>query len=312
MSILRKRSTGKSVTEMGGGSFQKNPFDMGFKELSIGQSLIFRVLSLDPDETRELKGFKAKIFRNTEKYKGWLDVPILKLIQKGGGEDGVEPTLINEIPDEVFKLLQDHEDNYVINNKFTSIYRIPVWVLDKVGSKKDDVEEVNALRFMEVSWSQLRKLVELQSQQQGALVFDEETKLPHYNIALRVVKGDNGNKNYRFEGLMGSPRSPDPAYGVSNYDLLEEFEDEIDNEWDNLQKAMDEFPSLDNVRYQLGGNPNKSDNGGNESLSNGRGLKSKPEIDLDEEEYTEDMESIETEVASVSAETPRFGSRRRR
>ena len=219
-----------------GGDF-RSPHQVDYSKLIPGDYVELRFLDLSKEAFVEIPCRRAGIQNPKNKKK-------MTIVVRDFGAD-------------VMSNLVDQYGTALTDCKATFLYRMPVYVFgirskDKNGAK--NYEEVNALKFLEFGPGLSKSIEELETQQDGAWMFNQKTGLPHYDIRLSIIEG-NGDipKNYKFEAVvMGNNQKMAESFGQS---LVERFsEDEllkIKESWVEVTTAMREFESLEDVKRRL-------------------------------------------------------------
>jgi len=173
-------------------------------------------------------------------------------------------------PKEVLKLndlegLVDEQGNVLTEGKPTNLFRIPIFLYEKITAK-GAVEEINELRYAEFGWGQLIDIFELEKNEQLNLAFAEDTQKPMYDIILKRA-AEKGEGTWELIGLEKDPnnrKTEHVNFDVDDEDALGEFKTVLeDGPWTELQEAMDIIHDMDQIRYILGTNKK-----GNEGRSN--------------------------------------------
>lgn len=255
----------------------ENPFKILPKACAkVGDEMYFRILSMDPKQCRRLEV-----------------VYVEKTTEKGVFTDEVHQALIYDDPEEVLSVndltsFSAQDGTPLLELKSKSKYRVPIWVYGFQRKGAKDFEELGALRFIELSWSQFTTLKELEDTRNADLTWSDDTGKPQYDLVLERAK-EKGEGTYRFEGLAKVAKDqPHENYNVADEDALgPEAMKEAIAQWGELQEAMDDFQTLDQIRWILGGGrragiaSRPSMPGGDESEAEGE-----PEAEVEEEKKT--------------------------
>ena len=221
-----------------------NPFEFSPRATCkvVGEKVRFRILSLHPDDTRDIKCAVAK---RDNKGKVYND-NIHWALQAGNPKEVLKENDLNGLVDE--------QGNYLTEGKPTNIFRIPVFVYEKITAK-GAIEPINELRYAELNWGQLIDIFELEKNEQLTLSFDEEMLKPMYDIFIKRA-AESGEGTWEIIGIQNDTRNKkefDVNYDVDDEDALGEYKYVLEDEaWGEVQDAMDIIQDMDQIRYILG------------------------------------------------------------
>lgn len=250
---------GQGASEYKRGSHLELPYKG--KEYEVGDYWILRILSTDAEKIKVIPQRRVKI-RNPK------NDSMMNLVVADQGKRNKE--------------LFDHEGNSLDQCPLTAAYRLPVWVCErKVGGKR---EEVNKLMFLECGKGLIKSFNALEELEDGEeFRFNENTGRPEYFIYLRIqANNDQIPKKYAFEVVSTG------KYSFTNKEnreyaeiVLDEFMDEIEEQWDELMEEMSFGTDFDFVQNQLEVRTPKENK---QSSASKISASVRPQIDDDEEE----------------------------
>lgn len=277
--------------------YEKNPYELSYKDLALDERFVIRILSFNTAETRVAYKRKVELYINSQKWKGWINeyIPVA-LMWKGDNQTPQEYVYVDGQPlhhdDEFLSKLKDHKDTPLLETKVSRFYRIPVWVYEKTNAKGRS-EEIGKLAFVELNEFMKNALIQLPKKNDGAFEFNPQTGMPDFDIEIRAITGQNGMKNYELAGIQGRVTSPHPNYGVPTEKALSEYVELINEEWDALQEHMNAFWTKDQITRKLESAPSNA-------------LSSRPMLS---DTQADRVEELQNAVGEDSTPTFRFGGR---
>ena len=225
-----------------------------------GDELHFRILSLDPAQTRIISGYNIVkqneygTFNEFIHHELKFEHPIEVL--KSNDLSGLIGTYRKNTKQEDGSNLESLVKCELYDMPESQMYRIPIFVY---GYKRlsGSWEEVNDLFFWEITGGMWKQLLKLEETRGLDLKFGENTGKPDYDLIL-VREAAKGLSTYGLYGVQyeeGSGRNSvlSQTYNVSDEEALgADIWAKVLSKWGELQDSMDDFQSMDDVRYHLG------------------------------------------------------------
>jgi len=218
---------------------------------AIGDKIRFRILSLDPTDTRVLT---CKRLNCISKKGTPYNIDLFEQLDKGD-DANLEVVASNDLS----KVVDSDGDPLK-----TAVYvRVPVFVRDAVNSKGtplttgkngSEVFETDRLMYLELSSVMISSIYALEDDQEVEYTFSDKTGLPLFDIWL-TRKAKSGENTWKVSGISkkfdkdGFGKDWEEALGddVKNY----VYDDSPGNAWGDVQTAMDEFMDEDEVKRNL-------------------------------------------------------------
>ena len=242
-----KTSTTTSAID-GFTGFQPDPFFFNYKKEigTIGEAVDFRILDL-AEKTPAVLVYEARkcMFTNTKDNK-----PMELTIAYPG--------------DAIGKTLVDRDGKNMTECKSTPVGRLTVWVYGKhvnvnprTGVPTEYVP-INKLMFMEWGPGLLKNLNTINAARNGFMPFNPQTGRPDYDIQLVTIKSSSPSfsKNYELTpklftfGADGIP-TKDPHVARDAEDVLADFMDDLNKDWDTCIAAMRKVPTVEEIKRQF-------------------------------------------------------------
>lgn len=282
-------NTGRSIKDRADSAASDNPLKLVPNKTAtiVGETIRLRILSLDPSQTRVVRCAKVD-----QAGKG-----------KGSGRvftEYIHSQLLYNDPEEVIaeNALADFFDDSgtcVAELKTGDIFRIPVWFYG-IGSKKgfDDKDE---LKFLEVTWGIFKDIMDLEDDRQMDLTFDEKIGKPMYDI--EIYRNDpSGKDTWRVYGVQFTDKKPDANYNVTDEEAIgKDGWKAVTEGWAELQEAMDDFMTPEQIRRKLSGGKVRS------------GISNRPSMPDGAEEEEEEQQDVPEADTKRTAPTSSRGTR---
>jgi hypothetical protein len=240
---------------------------------AVGDKVRFRILSMDPTDTRVLV---CKRLPCISKKGTQYNIDLHEQIEKGDPkQENYEVIHKNDL-----STAKDSEGEPLNTATFV---RMPIWVIDAVDIKgkplivgKSDTFETDRLMYLEVSSVLFDQIYAIEDNEELDFKFDDNTGLPLFDIWL-TRKAKSGQDTWKVTGIAKN----DKGYGKPWEEALgderkkEVYDDSPGNVWDEVQTAMEEFMTEDEVKRNLkrGGT-----SGETPSLNKDKGADAKPEV----------------------------------
>lgn len=273
---------GKGATEFKNDS----PMSLKYKgkEFMVGDTWVFRVLSLDSKFTRNITARKVKILN--PRTGDYMDI----MVADQGPRN---------------KELHDHAGRSLDTCDVTSIFRMPVWVYGKINASGKK-EKIAKLMFLEFTSGLVASLNALEEKQGGKCAFDEKSGRPEYDIQLKILYNNKEfPKTYEFEPvIMDDEMERHPNFKVVTEKVLEDEYEQIEAGWAELQKEMDFGLDFEFVQKAIA--PRKSKGGDAEDTKPNKSISRTPKVaeSDDEEEKPKKKKPAEAEVDEEETPPP--------
>lgn len=254
----------------------------------------FRILSLDPDDTRQVKC--RLLTKITQKKNRKITVAIHEELVWKDPEEVLKSNDLSQYVDPV-------DGNTLDEGKFNSLFRIPILLLEGSTNGGKKSVEYNELRYIELTYGQFQSILELEDDSQLDLTFDANSNKPDYDIKI-LRNADSGQDTWKVIGLQNMGKAQHPNYHKSDEDIVggaDNFQACVIDHWSELQDAMDEFMDEKDIAREIGSNKRT-------------GLSSRPEMpegagEVEESEI--DVEQAVQEIAAADAGQKTQGRRTR-
>jgi hypothetical protein len=211
-------------------SYERDERELGYDKtcLEIGESYIFKFLSLTEDDTV------------------WADQILAKIRKR----DGSMLPYAMAIPDpgaEAASTILDDEGVLLCDREQEGHWYVPVWFIGKIDNKGVIDEDSPDLMYINLRPSLQKALKALQNNVQDGYSFDS---IPNYAVKLSVSLGDNGKRRYSLQPLIKrvvtdgkkTTTTDDPMWGVEDLEAAV-GKDAADYIADNIVGMMDDVRS---------------------------------------------------------------------
>ena len=218
-----------------------------------GEAVRFRILSTHPDACRKIDcriAYRTKAAEGAGKEPKTFEDPIHEQVLSGDPPVAVANNDLTPYT--------DFNGNQLADNKYTSLYRLPVWVYEKHSVPNPrtgavTITPINELRYWEVSFPMFQAFLELPQNKQLKLQFDEATNKPYYDLLLH--RAGEGQKTWELLGLQLVNGEQHENYNVEDEDAIgADNMALVDEQWEDLQTAMDKIMDDNEIKFKLGTN----------------------------------------------------------